>query len=262
MQDGKNYLLAKFMQSKPTGRGFSDITFYSDPGYHRKNYSSYPVTFKQSSRPTTSIRVQDIRTFSPGSSNETVINTRSSSENKNYFQSNPISRKYYPKTCAKMKMNKTIRNKDETHRTGPVFISVDVKDIETENNHNELNTNITENLITTCVLSVLDGKTVRIRNADNQYLTGYQHSDHINPKYRFTDRVNEDSDQLFTIETVRGNSCVLVSVLKHVGYIKPALFYSPLTKDLQLRDYYPYCPKERKYFTAGGNSSQSKNSQV
>lgn len=109
------------------------------------------------------------------------------------------------------------------------------------------------------IINVLDGKTVRIRNADNQYLTGYQHSDHINPKYRFTDRVNEDSDQLFTIETVRGNSCVLVSVLKHVGYIKPALFYSPLTKDLQLRDYYPYCPKERKYFTAGGNSSQSKN---
>jgi len=108
-------------------------------------------------------------------------------------------------------------------------------------------------------INVLDGKTVRIKNADNQYLTGYQHSDHINPKYRFTDRVNEDSDQLFSIETVRGNSCVLVSVLKHVGYIKPALFYSPLTKDLQLRDYYPYCPKERKYFTAGGSNSKSQN---
>jgi len=109
------------------------------------------------------------------------------------------------------------------------------------------------------IINVLDGKTVRIRNADNQYLTGYQHSDHINPKYRFTDRVNEDSDQLFSIETVRGNSCVLVSVLKHVGYIKPALFYSPLTKDLQLRDYYPYCPKERKYFTAGGSNAKSQN---
>merc|ERR1712110_789993 len=107
------------------------------------------------------------------------------------------------------------------------------------------------------VTIVLDGKTVRIKNSDNQYLTGYQHSDHINPKYRFTDRLNEDSDQLFHIEHVNGNSCVLVSVLKHIGYIKPALFYSPLTKDLQLRDYYPYCPKERKYFT--GNKGQGQN---
>lgn len=106
-------------------------------------------------------------------------------------------------------------------------------------------------------INVLDGKTVRIKNSDNQYLTGYQHSDHINPKYRFTDRLNEDSDQLFHIEHVNGNSCVLVSVLKHIGYIKPALFYSALTKDLQLRDYYPYCPKERKYFT--GNKGQGQN---
>jgi len=106
-------------------------------------------------------------------------------------------------------------------------------------------------------INVLDGKTVRIKNSDNQYLTGYQHSDHINPKYRFTDRLDSDSDQLFHIEHVSGNACVLVSVLKHIGYIKPALFYSPLTKDLQLRDYFPYCPKERKYFL--GNNSQGQN---
>merc|ERR1712066_159892 len=107
-------------------------------------------------------------------------------------------------------------------------------------------------------INVLDGKTVRIKNSDNQYLTGYQHSYHINPKYRFTDRLDSDSDQLFHIEHVNGNACVLVSVMKHIGYIKPALFYSPLTKDLQLRDYFPYCPKERKYFV-NGNSGQGQN---
>jgi hypothetical protein len=108
-------------------------------------------------------------------------------------------------------------------------------------------------------INVLDGKTVRVKstqgNTDGQYLTGYQHSSHINPKYRFMERTSEDADQMFLVEHLSGNKCVLLSAVKHLGYIKPALYYSPVTQELQLRDFYPYCPKERgRYFC--GNSKQ------
>ena len=250
-QDAKNYLLARFMQSKPMGRVYaSNMTnYYSDPGqryYPKKSYrssrQSSRVPSRQSSRvpsraqsPTRGVFINE-NSNSPSSNNSshpTVIHTRSNSRINSYNSSGRAS--------AALRLSPKYNSKN-------TYICVDVKEIEKQNNDNKTST---------CVFSVLDGKTVRIKNSDNQYLTGYQHSDHINPKYRFTDRLDSDSDQLFHIEHVNGNACVLVSVMKHIGYIKPALFYSPLTKDLQLRDYFPYCPKERKYFV--GNSGQGQN---
>lgn len=97
------------------------------------------------------------------------------------------------------------------------------------------------------IVNVLDGKLARIKDKDEQYLTCYQHSYHLNPQFRFSDiRSDEDSiDQIFEIEHYDGDRCVLKHVVKRVGFIKPALFYSPITNLLELRDYYPYCPRER-----------------